>query len=197
MKKFFLVILTTTLSINLMAQQNKIKEAGVVFSNINNFGLAFKVGDEKSLWRFSVVSLYSNNDNIVYVNYTELHKTYGGGLKAGKEFRKVLSDNFEFRYGADLSFNYNYSLGGDDYLILINDVINETKKYIPGLNLVVELNYVLRNNIIIGAELTPGISYSFSKVGYIKNAVRTTTDNSGLNLGIFSSPIQFTVAYRF
>ena len=106
MKKSLLIVLCLSMSYYLMAQENekvKQKEIGLVFSNLDNFGLTYKTGTEKSLWRFT--TLFISGDNIEETEDSLLSKQnkLGFGVKIGKEYRKNIAQNLELRFGADLS----------------------------------------------------------------------------------------------
>jgi len=62
MKKSLFILTALSMSFFLMAQgQSKQKEIGLVFNNLNNFGLTFRTGTEKALWRFNTLYLSGNN----------------------------------------------------------------------------------------------------------------------------------------
>jgi len=197
MKKFLLIILVLSVSFSLMAQKTKIKEAGLVFSNLNNFGATYKVGTETSLWRFNALNLSGANTKQIYDDYTYFYKNIDFGLSIGKEFRHSFANKLEFRYGADVSFSYSHSNDLDDYDLPEDDETTESNTYIPGVNLVIGLNYVLSKNFVIGAELLPNVRYSIGKEKNLYEGEETTREISRFIYGLSSSSVQFTVAYRF
>ena len=165
MKKSLMILFCLSMTYFLMAQETgKQKEIGLIFSNLDNFGLSFKIGSAKSLWRFNTLSVsgsnsVQNSDSIVNKLINN-----GIGISIGKEYRKNIVENLEFRYGAELSFSYSHSESYyDDISVDNEDVFQTQKTYRPGINLVFGLNYVLNDNFLIGAELLPNFSYYTGK----------------------------------
>ena len=110
MKKSLMILLCLSMSYILMAQETvKQKEIGLVFSNLDNFGLTFKSGTDKSLWRFNTLFISGNNLDNTADSLVNKQSNIGFGVKIGKEYRKDLVNNLELRFGADLSFSYNQS----------------------------------------------------------------------------------------
>ena len=193
MKKNVLILLTIIMSYTLMAQQKQ-KEVGLVFNNLNNFGLSYKTGTNKALWRFNTmfisgynINSSSDRDSISDVNNENL---FGFGISMGREFRKTISSNFEFRFGADLSFNYRYEKNKRSNNISI------ITTYQPGVNLVLGFNYLLNDNFSIGAELLPNFTYSTSKTEY-NNSQRWPVTTSGYSYGISNNSVLLCLAYKF
>ncbi len=203
MKKLLLILLCVSVSGVLGAQEiKKQREIGLVFSDLNSFGLTYKTGTEKSLWRFNTLffSGYSREDSA-----DSLVNKYNGNnfsVKIGKEYRKGISDKLELRYGADLSFAYAYSkTDNDDKTINNNDLLYETRTYQPGLNLVFGLNYIFGDNFKIGAELLPGFSYltgsSVQTRGSGNNNDESENDISGFYYGLSNTSALISFTYRF
>lgn len=64
MKKVIITLIALTLSTFIMAQEKaKIKEIGLTFRNLDQFGFSYKVGTEQSLWRFNAVSMLGMNED--------------------------------------------------------------------------------------------------------------------------------------
>jgi hypothetical protein len=196
MKKLKLSVLGIALSCFVFAQE-KVNEIGVVFSNLNDFGVTYRFGNEKSLWRFDAVSIYANNNTKAFINYEELDNAYGFDVRVGKEFRKKLNDKISLSYGADISFGYEYTVDGKDYIVFMNDVINEYRRFLPGINLIIGVNYDITNKLSAGAELLPGGKYYFGKYKNIQNAVITTANYSGFQSGINNKSVEFSLRYKF
>jgi len=201
MKKIFLTFATLTLSLFVMSQEvTKQKEVGLVFNNLNNFGLTFKTGTNNSLWRFNTLFINGNNSDEIADSLENKNKSMGFGIRIGKEYRKIIVKNLEFRYGADLSFSYNYSkYDYDDKTVNNSDRLNERTKYTPKINLVFGLNYVFNNNFIVGAEILPYFSYTTGTIteDYYYNNNKTESDISEFNYGLSNSSVLVSLAYRF
>jgi hypothetical protein len=191
------------MSYYLVAQETvKQKEIGLVFSNLDNFGLTFKTGTDKSLWRFNTLFISGNNMDEKADSLVSKQSNMGFGVKIGKEYRKNIVDNLEMRFGADLSFRYSqYKTDYDDKTVDDYDRLNERTTYQPGVNLVFGFNYLLGENILIGAELMPSFTYttgeSFEKRYYNNDAEEIKTDISGFNYGLSSTSVLLSLAYRF
>ena len=163
MKKTLLILAGLSISFLISAQDvQKQKEVGVVFSNFDNFGLTFKTGNKNSMWRFS--SLFCGGQKSIKDPSNLNRNEISTDLKIGKEFRKSINDNFEFRYGLDLAFGYgNMKSYTNDKQI----------RYSPSINLVLGVNYITKNNIILGAELLPYVGYSIQNITETNNNIPT------------------------
>jgi hypothetical protein len=188
-----------------MAQENekvKQKEIGLVFSNLDNFGLTYKTGTEKSLWRFT--TLFISGDNIEETEDSLLSKQnqLGFGVKIGKEYRKNIAQNLELRFGADLSFSYSHSkIELDDKTVNDFNRLREQSIYRPGVNLVFGFNYELSDNFVIGAELLPNFTYTTGSRTetnyYTYQNDEVKTDISGFSYGLSNSSALLSLVYRF
>ena len=109
MKKSLLILLCLSMSYYLIAQETvKQREIGLVFSNLDNFGLTFKIGTDKSLWRFNTLFITGNNMDNTSDSLVNKQNNMGFGVKIGKEYRKKIVANLELRFGADISFTYSH-----------------------------------------------------------------------------------------
>ncbi|MCP4552686.1 MAG: hypothetical protein GY834_11745 [Bacteroidetes bacterium] len=205
MRKSLLILLCLSMSYYLMAQETvKQKEIGLVFSNLNNFGLTFKTGTDKSLWRFNTLFISGNNMDNTASSLVDKYSNMGFGVKIGKEYRKVLVDNLELRLGADLSFTYSYSQSKSEYDDkTVDDYyrLDEITTYQLGINLVFGFYYVVNENIVLGAELLPDFNYttgeSVKKRTYNNDSEEIKSDTSGFNYGLSNTYALLSIAYRF
>lgn len=205
MKKPLLILLTLTFAVPffLMAQETtKQKEAGLVSSNLSNFGLTFKTGTATSMWRFNTLIISGSDSEKSGDSTLSSLINAGFDIKIGKEFRKEISENFEFRYGVDLSFSYDRALTEeDDKSIADADHRQEQTTYQPGINLVLGMNYILNDNFVFGAELMPYFRYTtgtYTYMNHYNNGGREDKhDISGFNYGISNSSVLLSIAYRF
>ena len=198
-----MILFCLSMSYYLMAQETvKQKEIGLVFSNLDNFGLTFKTGTDKSLWRFNTLFISGSNMDNTADSLVNNQSNMGFGVKIGKEYRKVLVDNLELRFGADLSFTYSQLKSEyDDKTVNDYDRLNEQTTYGPGVNLVFGFNYKLGDNFVIGAEVLPNFSYttgtSIEKYYYTNNGDEVKSDISGFNYGLSNTSVLLSLAYRF
>ena len=203
MKKTILSLLLLSFSVLLTAQEpDKRKEVGIVFSNADNFGLTYKTGTEKSLWRFTTLIISGYNHEESSDSLATLFSTMGLGVKIGKEFLTHISDHLELRIGADLSFSYSRSLTEtNDKTPPDNDRKVEQTTYRPGINFVMGVNYILNHNLAIGAEILPHFSYSTGKIHETSpgthNGMSVDSDLSGYNYGISNQSVMVSITYRF
>jgi hypothetical protein len=79
------------MSYYLMAQETvKQKEIGLVFSNLDNFGLTFKTGTDKSLWRFNTLFISGSNMDNTADSLVNNQSNMGFGVKIVKSTAKFL-----------------------------------------------------------------------------------------------------------
>jgi hypothetical protein len=203
MKKSFLILTALSLSFFLTAQgQSRQREIGIVFNNLNNFGLTFRTGTEKALWRFTTLHLSGGNMTQNGDSSETKTKSAGFGLKIGREYRKTIIGNLEFRYGVDLSFNYSNSKNDvNDKSIANQDILLKVTMYQPGINLVLGFNYVIHEKVVIGAEVMPYFSYntgtSVEKETYNFNGNERKTKISGFSYGLSNTSVLVSLVYRF
>lgn len=203
MRKSLLILLCLSMSYYIMAQETvKQKEIGLVFSNLDNFGLTFKTGTDKSLWRFNTLFISGNNMDNTSDSIENKQSNIGFGVKIGKEYRKKIVDNLELRFGGDLSFSYNQSkYDYNDKTIYDYDRKNERTTYQPGINLVFGLNYKFNDKFVLGAELLPSFSYitgtSVEKNYSNSNNEELKSDISGFSYGLSNTSVLLSLSYRF
>ncbi len=201
MKKSVLILLSFTMSIFVVAQElPKIKEVGIVFSSLDNFGLTFKIGKENSLWRFNTLLINGGNMEETLDSVVSKTSSVGFGFGFGKEYRKILVKNFELRFGADLSFRFIHQKNElNDNRVNGYDRSRNKTFYEPGFNLVIGFNYVINDQFIIGAEILPYFSYTFGSIDEIHSVddKEMKTDISGFHYGLSNTSIMLSLGYRF
>ncbi len=189
-------MLAASLSIASYAQQRQ-KEVGIAFSNLNSFGVFYRVGSQKSLWRFSVLNVSQNNQTQSSSNQEITNSNFNFSIRIGNEFRKPITDQLNFRIGGDLMFNYNTNTRvRDDQTAANFDTYSKTTSNGPGVNLVVGLNYKIKS-ILIGAEILPYFQYGKGKSIERSNGTETISDISGTGYGFTSGSALLSLAYQF
>lgn len=198
MKKTVLLAFTLIISVFAFSQEKKVREVGLSFSNPDNFGLSYKVGCDNKFWRLNILSIsgsISTNENEDYIGD---NNQFNAGFRLGREYRKDIKDNFQFIYGADLSFSYTRDNQNTDRIPAdANDSEDVANTYRPGFNLVFGMNYAINDKLVFGAELLPGANYNIS---YSKRTVGNEVNNTNttnLSYNITLSNVRFTLAYRF
>jgi hypothetical protein len=203
MKKTLIFLTTLAMSCSLMAQgQSKQREVGLVFNSLNSFGLTFRTGTDKALWRFNTLYLSGNNTKETADSSETKYTNTGFELKIGREWRKNITTNFEFRVGADLSFRYSQSKNDiNDKSVRDEDYLQKSTIYQPGINLVLGFNYVIHENFVVGAEVMPFFSYSTGtsteKYYYTNNGAEVKSKISGFSYGLSNSSVLVNLVYRF
>ena len=177
------------------------KEVGIVFRNLDDFGLTFRTGTNRSLWRFSTLLASGSNFEETTDSIENKQSGRGFGIGFGREYRESISDKIELRFGADLTFSYRYSkVDFDNNSSVDRERFTERTTYHPGINLVFGLNYLI-NNLVIGAELLPNFSYitgtSVERDSRSNDGLERKTDISGFNYGLSNSSALLSLAYRF
>jgi hypothetical protein len=202
MKKIILILAAAFISFSIMAQDEtkvRVQEAGIGFYSFDGFALIYKIGNQKSLWRFNTLFIQGSNSNQESDSLSSENNYFSYGLKAGKEFRKTIASNLELRYGVDVTFNYNYLKQ------VLNDSTNggffyfqELKRYSPGIELVFGLNYVVKEKLVFGVEILPYFQYDFGKTtGGLRQPADVTTDDSGFSYGLSNQSVLLSILYRF
>lgn len=199
MRKSLVVLCFLSMSSYLMAQETvRKKEIGLVLNSLYDFGLTFRTGTTKSLWRFNTLLLYGGKTVETADSLIRTQSNTGFSVKIGKEYRKELADNLELRLGADISFAYSrYKLDRDDKTIYNADQFDQRTIYNPGVNLVFGFNYRLNDNFVIGAEVLPNFTYTTGTSIEINNGVQVESEISGFNYGLSNTSALLSFVYRF
>ena len=216
MKKIILFSLILFVGFRAFAQTDTVRkttEVGLVFSNFNSFGLCYKVGNQNTLFRITVLSLTGASNNSNYSNYTyngvndtvpsAPTSSFGAGLNIGFEKRKRVGDKLYFYYGLVLTSSYSESktnvvtptnYGNISYYNLNNDLVTEsailnatsetnTWTINSGLGIVTGVAYKLSSHFSVGAELIPTVSYSYSESKGESTAYAISWLSKGAGLG--------------
>jgi len=203
MKKKLFTLLIFSMSLLLMAQENdKLKEIGLTFYNLDNFGMTFKFGNVNGPWRINSFLINGNNSNFTQDSSSRKASRIRLDIRFGKEYRKSISENFLLRYGADLTFNYSYSSSESIISRIENSNSEDSQiKYEPGINIVLGINYIINKDLIFGAEYLPGISYSIIKTKYVRDndngVYESGHDTHGISYGLQSGAALLSLSYRF
>ncbi len=203
MRKSLLILLCLSMSYFLMAQETvKLKEIGLVSSNLDDIGLTFKTGTDKALWRIN--TLFMSGDKIETTNGQSVstNSNFNLAFKVGREYRRYLTDNLELRYGADVSFSCSKRKVEDGYIEYFDiERVIEDDLYQPGVNFVFGFNYELFDDFLIGVELLPYFNYVtqvyISEPNSSNNDYEVRHEASGIRYGLSSKSILFSLAYRF
>lgn len=138
----------------------KATEIGLVFSGLHSFGITFRVGNERALWRLNNVRVNGANSQQKSDSITITRPELGFGLAVGREWRKPIKERFTLRGGADLGYSLNRSIyQQEDISIFNNDYKIVTDTHVPSVNLVLGLNVMLASRLLLGVEVLPAFNY--------------------------------------
>lgn len=200
MKKALVLISILVISLLANAQSNKtIQELGLTFSNIDQFGLTYRIGTKQALWRFNALNFSGtfNTNNTANTNNT-FTNNLTLGFSIGREYRMPINKRVDFRIGADLMYNYTKKYSETLY---INNTYNSGSQtqvtHLPGFNFVFGLNLKLKA-FIIGAELKPSFQYGIGTIDETEGS--NPSEHKDLSSILFSAsnyPVQFSMVYPF
>jgi len=203
MKNPLLILSCILFSFSLSAQEDTSqKEIGITFKNLDGFGLSFKKGTAKSLWRFnSAVTSGALSERSQDVDLSSNERTdFNFDFSIGKEFRKSINSQFEFRYGVDAGFDFGYLRSNS----INSDFSTQTStsfSYTPGINAVIGFNYILKERFVFGTEILPRIAYETGRsTRKSTNSGVTTTsksDYAGFYYGFSNNSAVLSISYRF
>lgn len=201
MKKTLAILACIALSTFAFAQEKettKQQEVGVTFSNFDNFGLTYRVGNQRSMWRFNVATFSGNTlgDNPGDNDATDIAFQIG----AGKEFRKKMVDKLEFRYGLDLLLGLDHSKTENGTPNPSNPFTERTSTLLaPELNLVFGFNYVISEHFVMGAEVLPFFRYNWrqNSTEFIDNSPKVENTETNYQYGFNTNSLRLSAVFRF
>ena len=197
-KEFILIIFLGLIPVRSIAQDTnpRINEVGISLRGATSLGIRFKTGNEKTLFRITLLSASVSNTKSLSApnpdNDSE-NGSIGAGLNIGIEKRKSISENIWFYYGTDLinSFSKN-SYESPSAVSSSEDWAIST-----GIGVVIGLIYKINNSINISAEVMPSIWYSYGKTTSDSEISSSERTNRGLDYSLVSPGANLTFSYRF
>ncbi|MCX6285321.1 MAG: hypothetical protein NTW31_13935 [Bacteroidetes bacterium] len=203
MKKLLIIIaLAGCLITPAMAQETpslRYHEFGVIFSSLNSFGLRYKYGNEKTMLRVSLLAmnLYSlNSSSERNSDSSELKQTgYGAGFRIGFDSKLPLFSSFSLLLGAEAGFDYQYT----HYTQTLNGTKsneNVQTSISPGLSFIFGFNYILKDHLVLGAEINPTVSYD-NRINKYKEPKEYTVKDNRINFSLSTAGAGLYIAYRF
>jgi hypothetical protein len=188
-------LLSLTVLTSACAQEvpQKVHEAGLVFSSLNNFGLRYKYGNDHIMLRITALALNGSNTSTDYSYYSsntqnEINSTgpsqyLGGGLNIGIEKRIPVHEKFYLYYGADLINAYSFSKStkytpvSEQYSYVNSNNVSITQTastnnssnsnssaLSTGIGFVFGGAYKMNENFSIGVEWIPSLLYRYNKI---------------------------------
>ncbi len=201
MKKLIILITIIFSIVSVFAQEKtKQQEIGLIFQNLNSFGVTYKFGHQKSMWRLK--SIYGGKTNYTKKNDTSKDSQSSShlGIGFGKQFAAPIDESLDFIYGMDISGSLTSYKNVDSFSE--SDLVKtaENTRYLAGLNLVLGFNYVLNERFVFGAEILPGLSYSSEIRKYedeFDPSNNYENETKDFEIGFSSSSASLSIAYRF
>lgn len=194
MRHVLIAVMFLTINISVYSQEklNRPNEIGLVFSNLNSFGLRYKCGNDTTMFRMTALVLtgtntsnnYSNcsNNGIVDENIpASKTNAIAPGLNFGFEQRKWINNKLYFYYGLDWINSYSRnktitvtptsvvsppatgSVNLISTAVYNNSTTNKTWTISSGLGFVFGMTYKLSELFSISTELEPSIPYKYTK----------------------------------
>ncbi|MDW3191386.1 MAG: hypothetical protein R8G66_03450 [Cytophagales bacterium] len=196
---FLITLFAGTLVYPVMAQEKtKIHEVGVAFSDLNRFGLTYRVGKENKRWRFNLIQSNieereSSDDNSIFQS-----ERFDVDLGVGREIRKLLSDKLYLRYGLDLTLGYSRDktlrFGRQDRE---NDSLSKSKGWSVAASFVGGLNYEFNDHLLMGMAILPSFGYSESQSERDSAGSISNNESSGYFFRLSSGGALVSVIYTF
>ena len=196
-----LAMIFAFISCGIFAQQNpetKIHQVGINFSSLNQFGINYKTGNEKTLLRVSLLSM-----NLA--NYSEWgraedsldmkQQNYGVGFRLGFEKHLPIVAKLNFIWGLEAGCNFNYTKMKNAQTYYTSD--RTSWSVAPLIDVVLGVTYTFADHVVIGAEITPSVQYSFGKSKTTSTNQTVETTSSNVHFGFDNNSASLSLAYRF
>jgi len=205
-KSLFLLGSAMLLVITSYAQEKeKIHEAGIVFQDVNSYGLTYRFGSEKSLWRLSAINLSSSETDgspSLSNNRIDKTKSFSGGIKFGHEWRNRIAENFYFRSGVEVGGSYGSIKQEGDLFTDLNGFLAPGERTVENwgasLEVIMGFNYVVKERLVLGIEILPGIEYEEETETFeYDSGEKEETDNSTISGSMGLTNATLSIAYRF
>lgn len=210
MKRVFSLIilsaLTSTLSFGQESQ--KVREAGITFRNLDSFGFTYRFGNTNSVWRLSGMSAsgsMSQYDFTDSLNAPSNSSNFGIAVGFGREKRINIVDNLDLRLGGLIHGRYRFRYSMQELTTTMPDgstVSSElertTNEYTVGASFILGFNYNIKNKLIVGIEVLPGVSYTMSENDrevQLSDNVTQNVNTFGYDVGLSTTTL--SLVYRF
>lgn len=211
MKNLLLPFVLLFISITTFAQDSqkrvRVKEVGLTFYNLNNFGATYRIGNKDAVWRFNSLFLVGEDGEQTTSNFNSniiLTSNFGYGLNVGRELRKTITEKLDLRLGVDISYNYN--VRKEEGFFSDPGSLRETIDQSAGGNLVLGFNYEVAPSIFVGAELLPYLSFNKGRVNSNQRYDNSNgqvyyeqnkEEYNNISTGIRNRSVLISVVYRY
>jgi hypothetical protein len=193
MKKSICLIIALLMTLSIAKAQevnSKTRDLGFNFTG-SQFGVRYKAGNEKTLFRVTLLSLYGNSQWSVSQSSNSQSNQQGIGLSIGFEKRKPVSENISFYLGSDLVTSFDSYAGkiessGDRY---------ENKTLSAGLGFVIGVSFKISDRMNISTEAVPSVIYSHTRNESETQFGDTESTSNGLHYGLSTQGINVTISF--
>lgn len=181
----------------LSAQETpKQEEIGLVFRNLNSFGVTYRTGTAELLTRFNSTILSGGHIRSEVDSIQNANDRFALDLSIGREYRRPLSDKIDFRIGYDVLLGYGFTRQKRDGNSLNPDYEAFIAEIEMGLNLITGINYRINEEFILGLELQgPGIGYTLSRRSSTFNNNEDQEWSSEIAYGFSNYGVLFSLVY--
>lgn len=203
--KASLLALSILLSISLSAQKLDVPKAvkqheiglSANVASLSQMSFLYRIGQPKAMWRFGFVNVTNSHQIKKDQASQSIFNNINIGIGLGKECRKLVNETFEFRVGADITFNYASSLSKSEDNSVNENSKSYSQRYRPGINAVLGFNYLINKHLIIGAEVLPKVEYSITTTTRENDLGRTRLpDSKGFTAQLSNQSVLLSLAYR-
>ena len=195
------IAISLLLITNAFAQDQKpvkIHEIGLTFASLDNFGIRYKTGNEKTLLRITILAMNINSNNAWGEEEDSIdikNSGYGAGFRIGFEKPIPIVKNFNLFYGLDLIGDFNYQKIKQEERFY--NYHNTSWSISSGLAFVFGGTCSLGDHFRFSAEISPSLRYAYQNNKTTTNGqpeVTTQSNNVGFGLGNYGANL--TIAYR-
>jgi len=182
-------------------EPQKRQEAVLLFRNLDNIGIGYRIGTERSLWRFGLTTQLSGNDQLQQDSVIQTINDSFLSVYFGKEWRHQLSDKLILRIGGDIYFNHGKSVIESG----INGNFRSRQESLSkwyGANVVTGFIYQINNNLHCGFEYLPSFGRSINKRKSASSfnsdpSEFTTVSSERLEFRLDNSSLRFNLGFNF
>lgn len=194
--KSIVLLLLYVFSFAVVYAQNEIpnlkkKELALSVQSFNqyDYGVSYKFGNKKILWRFDALTLQNNNFNEEREEAHTKRTNFNLNFNFGVEFIKPIKDKFEFRYGGGVYVGHALSSTTIDNLMVIDEEReNKSSVFYTGVRGTLGFHYKLNDVINIGAESTLRAGYEIRKTTRTVGRLLEKISIRGFNFNTSNTP---------
>lgn len=167
--------------------------------NFENLSLKYARNISNEWWlKVGVINLGINSyqRNPYKGSFKTTDTKFNGGLLIGIDKEKALTEKLSLMMGINAQLTYNYfNFKTQDPSVPESQRSNKVYSYIPGIGFGLGFFYHLNNNILLGAEINPTVTYYYEK--NTSFAMNTWYQKKGYDFSLRSNNGFLTLKYRF